>query len=294
MVDRVERSGDSHRGSLACVFPSLGGLRVGGDRGRRVGVDEPGPPVGCRRRRQARDAGAECRRQRPLIARRSAARCRPASRTRSSISLTGSPRDAVAALAWTKRSPTRSPSSIGSCSCCSPRRAGWCRSGIRSTGQLHDRIAAAARSSATGGRRALGGAAGHLAPRTSRLPCRHAPRHAVQRPAVRSRGARRSPNRPRSTIVGPRTSCSPSPREPARDRRERIAYARPRRRAARRRVRARARLRSRDRRWRRSCSRDRDGARPPGPFYTPRSMTEYLVRRTLAPLVSGSVRRTRS
>ena len=65
-----------------------------------------------------------------------------------------------------------------------------------------------------------------------------------------------------------------------------ITYARPRRRTARRGLRARPRL----------CAVSVDGAvtlmpsgrrKDTGTFYTPRAMTEYLVRRTLAPLVRG-------
>ena len=158
-----------------------------------------------------------------------------------------SPRDAY---------ENRSSSSIAFCSCCSPKRAVSCPTGTRSFATA-TRLNRCAMSRAPSAPRTVGGAAGHRASRASRLPGRFASRPAVQRPPVlpgacaarRLAAARRSRGAPGAAALTTR---------PDRGGRERIAYARSRRRTARRRLRAAARLRrSRQPRPRRARPRSR-------------------------------------
>ena len=185
-----------------------------------------------------------------------------------------------------RRSPTRSRSSTGSCSCSSPKRAAWCRSGIRST--------ARATPSNRSGRSPKGGASRpglwQALQAIARLAHRGCTAGTLR--VVPFNGRLFAPSAApladsfalddrvaRDVLLAVTT-------RPAADRRERITYA--------------------------DLGVEQLGAvyervldyapsaasgavtlmpsgrrKDTGTFYTPRSMTEYLVRRTLAPLVRG-------
>ena len=141
---------------------------------------------------------------------------------------------------------------------------------------------------------AVGRAARDRPPRARRLPRRRSARHAVQRPPVRA-GADAAGRTPRSGRRG--GAAGGAGAVDAAGGRSRGARAhrlsRPRRRAARRRLRNAARLRSRGRRP--SAGADAGLAtvtlrgigvrKATGTFYTPQPIADYLVRRTLGPLV---------
>ena len=149
-------------------------------------------------------------------------------------------------------------------------------------------------------RRPVGRAPRDRAAGARRLPRRRSARDAVQRPSVRAGAARRSPSGAISTMRRRAGRCWRSPRGRRRQGGTRThRLSRSRRRAARRRVRNAARLRAAE-----VASTARPAPRiavslepgsgvrkATGTFYTPQPIADYLVRRTLGPLVRDAVAR---
>ncbi len=185
------------------------------------------------------------------------------------------------------RSTKRWSSSIGSCFCSLPRRAAWCRAGIRSTATATPSSRSADRSRCCRGR---SGSGKRCRPsRASRIAAAASARCACRRSTAgcsRPR-TRRSPTRVPLDDGVVRQALLALTTRPRTRRIRAHRVRRPRRRAARRRVRTPARLRSNAApRDRGRCSLVRSERRKStGAFYTPRPLTEYLVRRALAPLV---------
>ena len=174
--------------------------------------------------------------------------------------------------------------------------------------QLQHRLAARAGRTPASGVRALGYVAGHRSSGARRVPCRRSPGHAVQRSAVRAvpHAAGRPPGSGRRGGATRGAGALDAAR--ARRRRPRAdCVPRSRRRAARRGLRDAARLRAADRlapsRSARSHSSRVPAPKPiarvslvrssgvrkaTGSFYTPQPIADYLVRRTLGPLVQDA------
>ena len=255
----------SHCRSHASVFSSRRRFRPGGDR-RGRGVEGAASAARRQDRRLAileqSVAASDRHRAAVGVSLQAALKMRSSISSPGSLSTTGDP----PRLAL--RSPTRSLSSFGSCSCCSPKRVAWCPNGIPSTGTATRSSRCGPRSSAAVGRQGSGRhswpslasriAAAVRAPSGSRRSTAgSSPRRGAARRVAR---ARRSSD----------TRCPAGHHDQGCARSTRANHVRrPRCRTARRRLRDACSTTLRPSPTARSSSRDRAGGKPTGTFYTP-------------------------
>ena len=262
---RLRRSGARRRPQTTAIA-ARAGRRVRSPCGRRL-------PIAARRR--ARRVG-----RRPARAHRDQIRPKPRHRRPRSVSLPDRRRRGQLRAGADHRLSHAVPA---------VRRSARARAAVAPdlSRELQPRGAARRGRAVAARRRALGRAARDRAPRARRLPRRRSARHAVQRPAVRA-GAHAARRAARS---GRRGGAAGDPgavhAAGARSRGPRAhRLSRPRRRAARRRLRDAARLRAaRSNADACRCEPGSGVRKATGTFYTPQPIADYLVRRTLGPLV---------